>query len=121
MLGGHLILNCFEFCREELNDLAALGTDHVIVMLMFVMVFIVRATVAKAHFARESGFSQNLERAIDSSLADRWVFLLHESIKIFIREVFFGAQKNLQNEVALGGTFQPVLLNVLKKYFLLFL
>jgi len=76
--------------------------------------------IAEAHFASESGFSQYLECAINSSLADRRVFLLHESIKIFIREVFLGAQKNLQDEVALGGTFQPVLLNVFKKYFLFF-
>jgi hypothetical protein len=34
--------------------------------------------------------------------------------------MFFSAQKDLQNEVALGGAFQSFLLDVFKKYFLLF-
>ena len=120
VLCGHRILQRFEFRREKLDDLAALGTDHVIVMLMFVIMFVVRTSIAEAHFTGESGFSQNLERAIDGSLADGGVFLLHESIKVFIREVFFGAQKNIQDEVTLRRALQPVLLNVFKKDFLLF-
>lgn len=117
---GHPILYRFEFCREKLDDLAALGTDHVIVMLMFVIVFVVGAAVSETHFARESGFSQYFKGAIDSSLADRRVFLLDELIEILIREVVFSAEENAQNEVALGRAFQPVFLNVFEKYFLLF-
>jgi hypothetical protein len=76
VFGGHLILERFQFGREKLDDLAALRTDHVIVMLMFVVVFVVRASVAKAHFAREPGLGEDLERAIDGSLADGRVFFL---------------------------------------------
>ena len=60
MLGRHRVLDGFEFRREELDDLAAFRTDHVIVMLMFVVVFVVRASVAEAHFTRESGLGQDL-------------------------------------------------------------
>src|SRR5215216_6491099 len=58
MLGGHGILKRFELSRKELDDLAALRTDHVIVMLMFVVVFVVRASVAEANLPRQAGFSQ---------------------------------------------------------------
>ena len=59
MLGRHRVLDRFEFRREELDDLAAFRTDHVIVMLMFVVVFVVRASIAEAYFTRESGFGED--------------------------------------------------------------
>ena len=74
MLCGHRILNGFELGRKELDNLPAFGTDHVIVVLMFIVVFVVRAPVAEAHLARESGFSKQFERAIDGRLADGRVF-----------------------------------------------
>ena len=77
MLGGHRILNSFELGREELDDLATLRTDHVVVMLMFVVVFVVRAPVAEAYFTRESGFGQQLERPVDGSLTDCGVFFFN--------------------------------------------
>src|SRR5215204_6229239 len=70
MFRGGRVLNGFELGREELDNLAALRTDHVIVVLMFVVMFVVRASIAEAHLARESGFSEQLERAIDGRLAD---------------------------------------------------
>ena len=83
VLGSHRVLERFELSRKELNDLAALGADHVVVMLMFVVMFVVRAAVAEADFAREPGFGQELERAIDGRLADGRVFSLHQPVKIF--------------------------------------
>jgi len=74
MLRRHRVLDGFELGREELDNLAALRTNHVIVMLMFVVVFVVRAPVTEAHFTCESGFSQQFERAIDGRLADGRVF-----------------------------------------------
>ena len=58
MLRGHGILQRFELSRKELDYLATLRTNHVIVMLMFVIVFEVRAPVAEANLTREAGFSQ---------------------------------------------------------------
>ena len=59
MLRGHGVLKRFEFSRKELDDLAALRTDHVIVMLMFVVVFVVRASVAEANLTRQAGFGES--------------------------------------------------------------
>ena len=120
MLGSHGVLECFQFGRKELDDSAALGADHVIVVLMFVVVFVVRAAVAKTNFAREARFGQELERAIDGGLADGRVLSLHQPVEVFDREMFFGTQKNIQNQVTLRRTLQPPLLDVFKKDFLLF-
>ena len=117
---GHFVLQRFEFGGEKLDDLAALRTDHVIVMLMFVVVLVVRAAVAEAHFACESGFGQNFQSSVNGRLPDRRVFFFYELIEIFIREVIFGAEENVEYEVTLGGTLEPLPLNVFKKDFLLF-
>jgi hypothetical protein len=120
MFGGHLILNRFEFGGEKLDDLAALGTDHVIVVLVFVIMFVMRAAVAEAHFARESGIGKDFEGAIDGRLADGRVFFFDELIEVFVREVLFGAQKDIQDQITLGRAFETFLLDMFKKDFLLF-
>lgn len=51
----HRILYGFEFGGKEFNDLAALRADHVIVMLVFVVVLVMGATIAETNFARETG------------------------------------------------------------------
>ena len=53
----HLLLKGLYLFGNELDDLAALRTDHMIVMLVFEMVFVVSLVVAEANFASESGFS----------------------------------------------------------------
>jgi len=91
VLGGHRVLDGFEFGGEELDYLAALGTDHVIVVLVFVVVLVVRAPVTEPNLACESSFSQEFERAVDGSLPDSGILFLHEAIEIFVREMFLGA------------------------------
>ncbi len=120
MLGGHRILNGFQFGREEFYDLATLHADHVVVMLVLVIVLVVRASVAEAHLARQPGFGQKLERAIDCGLPYAGVFRLHQPVEVFAGQVLFGTQKDFQYQVALRRPLQPCLLDVLEKYFLLF-
>lgn len=91
VLGGHRVLDGFQFRGEELDDLAALGTDHVVVVLMFVVMLVMRASVAKPDFARESCFGQEFESAIDGRLPYAGIFFLHEPVEIFVGEMFFGA------------------------------
>lgn len=117
---GHFVLQGFEFGGEKLDDPAALRTDHVIVMLMFVVVLVVRTSVAEADFARESSIGQDLEGAVNGRLPDGRVFFFYELIEIFIREVIFRSQEDVEYEVTLGGTLEPLPLDVFKKDFLLF-
>ena len=84
MLSRHRVLQRFEFRRKEFDYLAALRTDHVIVMLTFVIMFVMRAAVAKTNLARESRFGEQFERAINCRLPDGRVFFLDELIEIFV-------------------------------------
>ena len=56
--GRHSILNGLEFSRVEFNDLATVGTDHVVMVLVFVVMFVVGQTISEANFARQTGFGQ---------------------------------------------------------------
>ena len=91
VFGGHFVLDGFEFSGIELDDLPALGTDHVIVMLVFVVVFVMRAAVAKPDFAREPRLREKFECAIDGRLTDARIFFLHEPVEIFVGEMFLGS------------------------------
>src|SRR5688572_32550140 len=51
---GHRVLERLEFSGEKLDDLSAFGTDHVIVVLMFVVVLVMSAPVAKPDLDRKS-------------------------------------------------------------------
>jgi len=109
---SHGVLQSFQFSGVELNDLSAFGTDHVIVMLVLIVVLVMRPAIAKAHFTCEASLGKELERTIDRGLPDTWIFLLDQSVKIFVGQVFFCTQENIQNEVTLCRAFQPLLLNV---------
>ena len=120
MLRGHFVLDGFQLRRVKLNDLSALGADHVIVMLVLVVVLVVGAAIAETHFAGESRIGQKPERSIHRRLADVWILFAHEAMQVLTRHVTFGAQKDVENQLALGRTLETLLLDVLKKNFLLF-
>ena len=105
VLCGHRVLYRFQFSGIELDDLATFRTDHVVVVLVLVVVLVMRAAITKANFARQARLSQKFERAIDRRVTNGWVFLLHQAIEILAREVLFGAQKDIQDQVTLGRSF----------------
>jgi hypothetical protein len=120
VLGGDLVLQRLQLSRKEFNYSATLRTDHVIVVLVLVVVLVVSDAVAKADLARESGLSQQFERAINRGLPDAWIFLLYEPVEVLAGKMLLGAQKHIQNQVSLRSAFEPLLLDVLEKNFLLF-
>ena len=85
MSGDNRILDGFEFGRVEFDGLSAQGADHVVVMRVFVVVFVARAPVAEAHFARQPGLDQQFERAIDGRMPDARVGLLDQLVEVFAR------------------------------------
>src|SRR5688572_11963749 len=96
MFGRHLVLNSLELGRKELDDPATHCTDHVIVVLMFVVVFVVGAPVSKTYFAREPGFREEFKSAIDRCLAYGRIFFLDQTIKILNRQMCLSTQENIQ-------------------------
>jgi hypothetical protein len=92
---GHRILYGLEFGRKEFDDLAALGTDHMIVMLVFVVMLVMSSTISKTHFSRQPSVRQEFQGAIDGGLAHSRIFLLDEAIEVFTGKVFFDPQKDV--------------------------
>ena len=56
----HLVLEGLDLRRKKLDHLAAFRTDHMIVMGVIVMVFVIGLIVAKSYFAGEAGLSEQL-------------------------------------------------------------
>jgi hypothetical protein len=118
--GSHSILDRLQFSRKELDDPATLRTDHVVVVLVFVIVFVVGDAIAKANFAREPRFRQKLQRTIDRGLADARVFLPDQAIKVFAGQVRFRAKEHVEDELTLRRPLESLLLNMFEKNFLFF-
>ena len=91
-----------------------------IVVLMLIVMFVVRDTVAEANFASKSRFRQKLQRAIDCGLTDVGVLLTNQTVKVFAGKVGFRSQKCVENQVALRRALKSLLLDMFEKNFLLF-
>ena len=111
----HLVLQRLYLGREEFDDFAAFGADHVIVMLVVVMMLVVGLVVAESHLTRKAGFGQKFERAVNGRVADRRIEFVNEPVKVLARKVLLGAQKCFEDKIALPRPAQPGGLNVLKK------
>ena len=85
----HLILKVFDVLRKKLDNLAALGADHMIVMSMVVVVLIIRLVIAEPNFPCEPGFGKKLKRPIDRRMANGGVFSMHQKIQVFTCKMLF--------------------------------
>ncbi len=112
----HLVLQRLDVRRKELDHLSALGADHVVVVLVVVMVFVIGFVIAKTDFACKTGLGKQFERAIDRRVADGLVFAVDEQVKVVAREMLFGAQKDIEYQVTLSRTPQTRRLYMLVEY-----
>ncbi len=117
---SHRVLDGLQLRRKEFDDPAALRTDHMIVMLVFVVVFVVGDAVTKANFARKPGFGEQFQRPVNGGLADAWIFLFDQAVEIFTGKMSFRPQKDIENQVALAGALEALLLDMVTENFLLF-
>lgn len=112
-VGSHLILKLFYVGRHELDHRSALGADHVIVMIMVVVVFVVGLAVAKADLTGQPGLSEQFEGPVDRGQPDTVVALVDKGVKVLAGQVGFGAKKDLEDEIALIRAPQTFRLDVL--------
>ena len=56
----HFVLQRFDISRKELDDHSAFGTDHMIVMGVVVVVFVVGFVIAEPYLAGQAGLGQQL-------------------------------------------------------------
>ncbi len=98
---GHLILQLLYVGRKELDHLAAIGADHMIVVFVIVMVFVVGLAVAETNLTRKAGLGQEFYRPIDRCQADRRIFPVYKAVEILAREMFFRPEECLKYQVTL--------------------
>ena len=103
----HLVLQRLDLCRIELDHFTAASTDHMIVVLVVVMMFVVCPVVAEPGLASKTGVSQKLERSVDRGMSDRRILSLHQPIDVFAGKVFFITKEHFQYQIALRRTAEP--------------
>lgn len=91
-----------------------------IVMLVLVIVFVMGAAVAEAHFAGQPRPGQKLQRAVNRRLPDAGVLFAHQAIEILAGHMILGAEKDFQDQVALRGSLEALSAKVFEEDFLLF-
>ena len=111
----HLVLQLLDGGRKELDDLAALGADHVVMVLVIIMMLVIGLVVAKSYLASEASLCQKFEGAVNGGQAHRRVQLVDETIEVLTRQVFLGAEKGLEYQVALPRTTKSRRLYVFEK------
>ena len=111
----HLILKILDLLREKLDDKAAFGTDHVIVMFVIVMVLVISPVIPEADLARESCLGQKFERSIDRGQSDARISFVYKGMQIFAGKVFLSAEKDLEDQVTLARPPQTGFPNVILK------
>lgn len=111
----HLILQVLDLLRKELNDLSAFSADHMVVVLVIEMMFVVGLVVAKTHFASQAGVSKKFECSVNRRMAYRRIFPMHQEIEVFTRKVLLCLKEYLEDQISLGCPSQSSALNMLKK------
>lgn len=53
-------------------------------------------------------------------MSNAWVFFLDQPVEVFAGKMFFGAEEDIQNQIALGGALEPLPLEVFEEYFFFF-
>lgn len=87
----HLVLKLFYGSRKELYDATALGADHMIVVLVIVMMFVIGLVITKADLASKAGLGQKTQGAIYGRQPDRGVSLVDKAVQVLACKVLLGA------------------------------
>ena len=111
---GHLFLQAFNLAILELDDLAAAGTDEMVVMTLMgdVVVLRLRAEVAGL---RQTCVAEEIQGTIDRGETEVWVFLGELMVHRLRCDVFL-LQKGTQDQLALAGQLQLMLFEVLLEH-----
>lgn len=115
-LRGSLILEMLDLFGDEFDHEPASRADHMIVVRVVVMVFVIGLVVAKSDLAGESRLRQQPQRPIDRRMADRCILFLNEPVKVLDRQVFLSSKERLHYQLTLIGTPQAGRLNMFKEY-----
>lgn len=99
--GRGLILQVLDLGRKEFDHQTTGRTDHVIVVFVLKMVFVVCLVVAEADLAGQAGFCQQFERTINRRVADRWVAAADTVVEVLDGHVRFRPQERFHYQITL--------------------
>src|SRR3954451_18543112 len=100
----HLVLQRLDLRRKELDHTPALGTDHVIVMVVIVVMFVVGLVIAEPYLAGQTGLGKQFEGAVNGSVAYRGVVFVNEPVEVLTGQMFLGAEKSFEDQVSLESS-----------------
>ena len=73
----HLILKRLDLRRKKLDYPTAFGADHVVMVLMFEVMFVVGFVVAKADLTGEAGLGEQFQSAVNSRMSHCRILFLY--------------------------------------------
>ena len=82
---GRFILHRFDLSRKKLDNHAAFSADHMIVMLVIVVMFVVGLVITKSDLAGQSCFGKQFQCPVNSGVPDRGICLMYQPMKILDR------------------------------------
>jgi hypothetical protein len=106
--GADLALASLELGIVELDDVAAGGTDEMVVMGVAGDVFVVVVILAEVDAADHGGLDEELEGAVNGGAGDLDVLLLHLEEKLVGLEVVVGGEDLPNERGALFGELQTL-------------
>jgi hypothetical protein len=109
--GGDFFLEAFNVAIGEFHDLAAAGTDEMVVMAFMGDVVVLRLG-AEVPRLGEAGLAKQVEGAIDRGQAQMRIFFGELVVHLLSRDVFL-LEKRVEDEFALTRELQLVLAKVL--------
>src|SRR6266508_5020764 len=112
ILAHDFVLDSLQFGRNELDRLAALRADNVVVMRMVVAVLEARESVAEGDLPGNAAARQGFQGPEDRHDSHLPVLLLDESVQVFNAEMSFRGKKHFQNKILLPGLLHSVLAQV---------
>lgn len=110
---GDFFLEFFDEGVVELDDLAAFGADHVIVVAVHVAVLVALLPVAEIELAGEPALRQQRQRPVHGREPDARLGLGHQPVQFLRAGVLFAIEKRVQDRPPLLGDFQVVLRDVI--------
>lgn len=103
---GHLVLEPLDVGAHELEDGAAVLTDHVIVMFA-VPVGLETTPPLELELARKTRFLENPEGPVDGRAGDLRMLLLDEAEEVVHGHMALGLQEDIEDDFALLASFEP--------------
>ena len=103
----NLLLNFFNGLVAELNDVATIDIDEMI-MVLSRHLFVTSTTIAKVVAIKDIGFLKQLNRTVYRRNRDPLIVFRSTLVDLFDIRVIFGIRKHLGDDTTLLGHLQPL-------------